>query len=89
MTTRVERSGDMGQGVKLVMMKDNEGDLHLSIMPLNHLISMNSIEFCNSGTHSRNTLIALKALYKAMEEDERIAQDYNIKEAMEERKKER
>ena len=78
MTQFIERSGDMGQGNKLTLLKDNEGDIHISVMPIGHKFSMTSVEFCNSGSKSHRTLMALHALYEAMEQDEAEMADYNL-----------
>ncbi|GHG07846.1 hypothetical protein GCM10017161_42010 [Thalassotalea marina] len=56
MTQTIERSGDMGQGTKLTLLKDYEGDIHISVMPIGHKFSMTSVEFCNSGSKSHRTL---------------------------------
>lgn len=79
MENTVQRSGDMGQNTKLKIFKDNEGDIHLSIMPIGEHISMHSIEFCNSGSHSKRTTNALYKLYEAMIDDENELEDINIK----------
>lgn len=78
MTQKIERSGDMGQGNKLTLMKDNEGNIHVSVMPIGHKFSMTNIEFCNSGSKSHRTLMALHALFNAMEEDEKELADHNL-----------
>jgi hypothetical protein len=78
MTQTIERSGDMGQGSKLTLLKDNEGDIHVSVMPIGHKASMTNVEFCNSGSKSQRTLNALHELYNAMEDDEKELADYNL-----------
>jgi hypothetical protein len=78
MTKIIERSGDMGQGTKLQLMKDNEGDVHISVMKIGHKMSMTPVEFCNSGSKSHRTTRALHALFEAMEQDEKELADYNL-----------
>ena len=78
MAVTIERSGDMGQGNKLTLLKDNEGDIHVSVMPIGHKFSMTNVEFCNSGSKSHRTLMALHALFKAMQDDEKELADYNL-----------
>ncbi len=74
----VGRTGDMGQGTKLVVMRDNEGDVHLSVCPIGHRFGMDRIEFCTSGSKSPKTTTALIQLLHAMEEDERTRKDTNL-----------
>ena len=78
MAQTIERSGDMGQGTKLQLHKDNEGDIHVSVMPIGHKFASNRIEFCNSGSKSHRTLKALHALFEAMQEDEKELADHNL-----------
>lgn len=75
----VERSGDMGQGTKLVVMRDSEGDVHLTICPIGHRFGMERIEFCTSGSKSPKTTSALIKLFEAMQEDEAERVDVNLK----------
>lgn len=74
----VERSGDMGQGTKLQLLKDNEGDIIVSVCRIGARGAMESVEFCTSGTKSRKTQRALQALFRAMEEDESDCPDSNL-----------
>jgi hypothetical protein len=69
MTQQIERVCDMRDGNKLSLFLDNEGDIHVSVLPEKHLIG-DSVEFCNSGCQSRRTRDALYKLMKAMQEDE-------------------
>ena len=69
----VERIGDMGEGLKLSLFRQEDGDIILSILPEDHIITEHSIEFCTSGTKSHNTMIALSTLFRAMVKDNKEA----------------
>jgi hypothetical protein len=69
MTDQAERVCDMRGGNKLSLFLDNEGDIHVSVLPEKHIIGI-SVEFCNSGCQSRRTRDALYKLMEAMLEDE-------------------
>lgn len=69
MTEKVERIGDMGEGLKLRLYKQNDGDIIVSVTPVNERFG-DGVEFCSSGTQSRRTWRALVALFSAMEADE-------------------
>lgn len=69
----VSRQGDMGEGLKLQLLKDGDGDIIVSILPANHRFSDAALEFCvpgSGGGTSPRTFEALQALMKAMELDE-------------------
>ncbi len=74
----VERSGDMGQGTKLVLIRDSEGDVHVSVCAIGNRFGMDRIEFCTSGSHSPKTTSALVKLFEAMKEDEESRVDLNL-----------
>jgi len=65
-----QRVCDMRSGNKLMLFLDNEGDIHVSVLPEKHVLG-ESVEFCNSGCSSRRTRDALYELYKSMLEDEK------------------
>lgn len=73
------RIGDMGEGLKLQLHIEDDGDIIVCIMPKDHLIPHGTAElqFCASGGKSVKTLHALHLLYKAMEED--AAEELRIK----------
>ena len=66
----VERICDMRGGFKLKLLRQDDGDIIASIMQESHRVNFNSVEFCNSGTQSPRTYIAIRELFKAMQEDE-------------------
>ena len=70
MTRRIARKCDMGSGLKLELLLQDDGDVIVQVMPDQHCLSSMAIEFCNSGTQSRRTTAALHDLYKAMQADE-------------------
>lgn len=64
--------GDMGQGLKLELMCDGDGDITVSILPINHRFSDAAVEFCVPGTgggRSPRTFAALQNLMRAMVAD--------------------
>jgi hypothetical protein len=70
----VSRQGDMGEGLKLQLLRDGDGDIIVCILPANHKFSDAALEFCVPGTgggRSPRTFEALQALMKAMELDAR------------------
>lgn len=74
----LERSGDMGQGTKLQVMRDCDGDIHLSICKIGHRLGMDRVEFCTSGSKSPKVTSALSQLFKAMEEENETRPDPNL-----------
>ena len=51
-----ERICDMRDGFKLQVFKSEEdGDIHVSVMPETYISCFDSVEFCNSGTQSPQT----------------------------------
>jgi hypothetical protein len=74
-TTFIEetsRLGDMGEGLKLELLRDGDGDIIVSVLPAEHRFSDQSIEFCapgNGGGSSPHTFLALQGLMAAMELD--------------------
>lgn len=72
MTDRTQsRIGDMGEGLKLQLHIEEDGDIIVCIMPKDHRIPHETAElqFCASGGKSPKTLMALHKLYHAMQED--------------------
>ena len=68
--SQVERFCDMRDGFKLRVFKsDVDGDIHVSVLPQGHRVTMDSVEFCNSGSQSPHTYKALCELIRAMEKD--------------------
>ena len=67
---QIARRGDMGQGVKLRLTSDDDGDISVCIGKESDKWIEPSIEFCASGGHSEKTLAALRALMRAMMADE-------------------
>ncbi|MTJ93897.1 MAG: hypothetical protein F8N36_13720 [Desulfovibrio sp.] len=77
-----DRTEDMGTVKRLKVIRDNEGDVVVSIvtgrgMPLHEEATESdaAVEFCNSGGRSPRTFRALLALLNAMEEDENDQSD--------------
>lgn len=70
----VARKGDMGEGLKLQLLRDGDGDIIVSVLPDKHKFGDMALEFCVPGTgggKSPETFAALQALMRGMEEDER------------------
>lgn len=70
MTREIARKCDMGSNMKLKLLIEEDGDVIVTMLPKDHRVSFESVEFCTSGTQSPNTVAALHNLYKAMEQDE-------------------
>lgn len=71
-----ERIGDMGEGTKLQLFREDDGDFIVSVMPEKHRIPDLQVQFCvpgRGGGSSRKTWDALCALHYAMHEDAAIA----------------
>lgn len=65
----VERVCDMRDGYKLQLIKEDDGDIIVSILPVDHKATTKAVQFCLSGTQSPHTGKALHALFKAMQQD--------------------
>lgn len=66
-----ERTGDMGEGTKLQVCREDDGDLIVSVVPQDHRFSVDGqqVQFCvpgSGGGRSPRTWEALQALWKAM-----------------------
>tara|TARA_R110001583_G_scaffold52147_14_gene162251 strand:+ start:9281 stop:9493 length:213 start_codon:yes stop_codon:yes gene_type:complete len=60
----------MRDGFKMQVFKSEEdGDIHVSVLPEGHNDSFDGVEFCNSGSQSPHTYKALCNLMIAMEKD--------------------
>jgi hypothetical protein len=70
MARQIARRCDMGEGFKLKLLLQDDGDVIVSVLPEKGLVAFDSVEICASGTQSRRTHKALHQLYKAMVEDE-------------------
>ena len=70
MSNQIERICDMRGGFKLKLLKQEDGDICVSVLKESHRVSFDAVEFCNSGTQSPKTHKALCNLFKAMQEDE-------------------
>ena len=67
-----ERVGDMGEGTKLQLFREDDGDFIVSVMPAAHRIPDLQVQFCvpgSGGGSSRHTWDALCALHAAMHAD--------------------
>ena len=68
-----ERVGDMGEGLKLQLFREDDGDIIVSVLPEKHKFSMNGgVQFCTAGSgggRSEHTHAALVQLMVAMEKD--------------------
>ena len=68
----VSRLGDMGQGLKLELLRDGDGDIIVSALPANHRFTDQAVEFCvpgSGGGTSPRTFKALQDLMTAIELD--------------------
>jgi hypothetical protein len=65
------RLGDMGEGRRLSLVRECDGDFIVSVVQAGHRFNPESVQFCNSGCHSPHTHDALRALFGAMKADER------------------
>ena len=70
MNNQIERICDMRDGFKLRLLKQEDGDICVSILKEKDRVNFDNVEFCNSGTQSPRTYNALCKLFRAMEEDE-------------------
>ena len=61
---------DMRGGCKLEILREDDGDFIVQVIPERARASAESVEFCASGTQSPRTWRALAALFAAMEKDE-------------------
>lgn len=66
----IARISDMGEGRKLQLLLEDDGDIIVSIMPVTHVFTRSSVQFCLRETRSKRTILALHELRKAMIEDE-------------------
>lgn len=67
-----ERIGDMGEGTKLQVFKEEDGDFIISVMSIGHRIPEHQIQFCVPGIGggcSPETWQALCALHEAILKD--------------------
>lgn len=65
------RAGDMGEGRKLVLFKEEDGDIIVSVIPIDHKFG-EGVQFCTPGSGggaSPTTWEALLALWRAMHAD--------------------
>lgn len=72
MKNPVERVGDMGEGLKLQLLKEDDGDIIVSVIPKDHKFG-DGVQFCTPGSgggKSPKTWNALLDLFKAMQEEE-------------------
>jgi hypothetical protein len=60
----------MRGGFKLSLLKQDDGDICVSIIKETYRVNFDNVEFCNSGTQSPKTYSALCNLFNAMQEDE-------------------
>lgn len=69
----VARRGDMGEGRKLQLLRESDGDIIVSVLPESHRFTEDSVQFCTpfmGGGSSPKTHAALVALFEAMHEDQ-------------------
>lgn len=63
---------DMGEHRKLQLLRDGDGDIIVSVLPVNHRFTEMAAEFCvpgHGGGRSHHTFNAMLALMQAMELD--------------------
>lgn len=68
-----ERKGDMGEGRKLSLFREDDGDIIIGVIPENHRVVLEGVQFCTpfvGGGKSPHTFEALKQLMVAMEKDQ-------------------
>lgn len=67
----VKRLGDMGEGTKLELLQEDDGDIIVYVIPETHCIPAHQIQFCtlSGGGRSHKTWMALCELIKAINED--------------------
>ena len=70
MNRQIARKCDMGGGVKLRLLLEEDGDVLVSVMKETDRVAFDAVEFCASGTNSPRTQCALHELYRAMQQDE-------------------
>lgn len=66
------RLGDMGEGTKLQLRREDDGDIIVCVMPAAHRIPDMEIQFCTPGAgggSSPRTWAALVELFRAMQAD--------------------
>ena len=69
-----ERPGDMGEGTKLQVYREDDGDFIVSVMPIGHRIPDIQVQFCvpgSGGGASTRTWNALRELHEALQADAR------------------
>jgi hypothetical protein len=69
MSKRVRRPEDMSPDGSLELYWCEDGDVAVTVRESGEKGFGQSVEFCNSGGHSHETLKALYALFRAMEKD--------------------
>jgi len=69
--TQIARICDMREGHKLQLFVEDDGDIIVSVLPVEDRVTFKSVQFCLSGTQSPKTGMALHNLIKAMQEDEK------------------
>ena len=70
MFNQIERICDMRDGFKLRLLKQEDGDICVSVLKETDRVNFDNVEFCNSGTQSPRTHKALCDLFRAMQDDE-------------------
>lgn len=70
MSKDISRPDDMSPDGMLTLIWQDDGDIIVAVKPAGHKGLGYSVEFCNSGGHSNETLSALHALFRAMEKDD-------------------
>lgn len=75
---QTERIGDMGEGLKLQLFREDDGDIIVSVLPEKHKVAMDGgVQFCtpfSGGGRSQHTHAALVQLMVAMEKDAALSQ---------------
>lgn len=66
----IARVCDMREGFALQLLREDDGDIIVSVIPENGVFSFDAVQICSSGTQSKRTHRALRELFDAMLEDE-------------------
>lgn len=64
--SEVRTLGDMGEGTKLSLFKQDDGDIIVSVIPPGKRFAEHSVEFCTSGGKHPEVWQALFRLWQAM-----------------------
>lgn len=60
MSMKAEVPGDMGEGLKLQLFVEEDGDVIVSILPIDHVFTRNSVQFCTLMGGGKNPKVTAK-----------------------------